>query len=135
MKNTDYKSWINNIVSNVDTLEASYKSRLAIMAQEYQQDVEDMLKSYKIEKQRLLQELDIITNLLDQANEQLRDTQRLYKAETVEHKITKESLRNTRYEVVLLSSNSQTTSSTAHSNDIKQDLNKKSKHKPKDKRK
>ncbi len=105
MKQAEYNNWMQNIVCSVDALETSYKRRLADMAAEYQLDVEDMLRSYKEEKKLLLQELDDLRQALGDANQQLHDAQRMYKTESVQHKITKDCLLSTRHELTIMQKN------------------------------
>lgn len=104
MQQSDYRKWLDNIVTGVDELESSYKRRLTAMSTEYQKDIEDILAAYKAEKKRLNDQLQELADQLEQTKHDLKESKRLYKTESVEHKITKDNLRATQYELTVLTS-------------------------------
>ena len=93
---------IKSIMSSVDALEQSYKSRLAAIRAEQKQDIEAILACYKQETQKLEASNQQLADQLVQTIEQLHAAEKLYQKEHVEHKIPRERLQHTRDEIIIL---------------------------------
>ncbi len=88
------KSEIKNILLMVDALEASYEKRLQDLQTEYQADIDQMLEVYKQERQQFDTVCESQEQQIASLTEELANSQKLFKKEFVEHKITKDRLNS-----------------------------------------
>lgn len=90
----EQKGEIKNILLMVDALEASYEKRLQDLQTEYQADIDQMLEVYKQERQQFDTIRESQEQQISKLTEELADSQKQFKKEFVEHKITRDKLNS-----------------------------------------